>query len=68
MHGSLDRKKSGEEMEKKRRGKLDHKFTADSREFRAVLEGVPLSTPDVQAFIRYYIRENTEEISGGAYE
>ena len=43
-------------------------FTADSREFRAVLEGVPLSTPDVQAFIRDYIRENTEEISGGAYE
>ena len=37
-------------------------FCADTREFRAVLEGIPLSTPEVVAYIGGYIRENTAEI------
>lgn len=34
-------------------------FTLDTRELRAVLEGVPLNTPDVLIFIRDMINENT---------
>lgn len=37
-------------------------FTADTREFRTVLEGVPLSNPEVIGFIRNFITENTAEI------
>lgn len=37
-------------------------FTADTRRFREVLEGVPLSNPEVVGFIGDYIRENTAEI------
>ena len=40
----------------------DASFCADTREFRAVLEGIPLSTPEVVAYIGGYIRENTAEI------
>ncbi|MEG0853848.1 MAG: ATP-binding protein [Angelakisella sp.] len=38
-------------------------MTADTRQFRQVLEGVPLDTPDVIAFIGEYINENTSEIT-----
>lgn len=38
---------------------------ADTREFRAVLEGVPLSSPEVVSFIREYIAEHLTEIKGG---
>ncbi len=37
-------------------------FTADTREFREVLGGVPLSNPEVIGFIGEFIRENTAEI------
>lgn len=37
-------------------------FAADTREFRVVLEGVPLSSPEVVTFISDFIRENTDEI------
>ncbi|MEG2073741.1 MAG: ATP-binding protein, partial [Angelakisella sp.] len=37
-------------------------LTADTREFREVLAGVPLDTPEVLAFITEYINENTTEI------
>lgn len=37
-------------------------FTADTREFRQVLDGVPLSEPSVVGFIGSFIRENTREI------
>lgn len=36
-------------------------FTADTRSFREVLEGVPLSNPEIIAFIGAFIRENTAE-------
>ena len=41
-------------------------FTADTREFRAVLGDVPLSNPEVVAFIGSFIRENTREITARA--
>ena len=34
-------------------------FCADSREFRAILDGVPLSRPEVALFIREYIVEHS---------
>lgn len=37
-------------------------FTADTREMRALLEGVPLSEPSVALWVREYLQENTEEI------
>ncbi len=40
-------------------------YTADTREFRQVLEGVPLSEPAVLAFIRDYITENSEALYKG---
>lgn len=40
-------------------------FCADTREFRAVLDGVPLSRPEVVSFIREYIEEHLQEIKGG---
>lgn len=40
-------------------------FVADTREFRAVLEGIPLSSPQVVGFIREYIAEHLKEIQGG---
>ncbi|MDD2955736.1 MAG: ATP-binding protein [Oscillospiraceae bacterium] len=40
-------------------------FEADSRQFREILEDVPLNTPQVIQFIREYIGERLENISGG---
>lgn len=34
-------------------------FCADSREFRAILDGIPLSSPEVALFIREYIDEHS---------
>ena len=47
-----------------RRG--ESSFTADTREFCAVLGDVPLSNPEVVAFIGSFIRENTQEITAQA--
>ena len=41
-------------------------FTLDTRELRVVLEGVPLDTPAVMEWIEQYLKENTENIYGGA--
>lgn len=41
-------------------------FTADTREFRNILEGVPLSNPEVISFIGGFLRENTGELRGEA--
>lgn len=41
----------------------DQSFTLDTRELRAVLEGVPLNTPDVLIFIRDMIDENTAALT-----
>lgn len=40
-------------------------FTVETRQFREVLEGVPLNTPQVMQFIREYIGDQLENISGG---
>ena len=40
-------------------------FAADTREFRQVLEGIPLSAPEVIGFIKEYILEHLNEIQGG---
>lgn len=37
-------------------------MTADTRQFREVLQGVPLDTPEVIGFIGEYIKENTAEL------
>ena len=47
-----------------RRG--ESSFMADTREFCAVLGDVPLSNPEVVAFIGSFIRENTQEITAQA--
>ena len=39
-------------------------FSADTRQFRQILEGVPLSDPQVVGFIGEFIRENTAELAG----
>lgn len=41
-------------------------FTLDTRSLRELMQGVPLSEPDVLNWIRDYIREQTELIGGGA--
>ncbi|MBR6790361.1 MAG: ATP-binding protein [Oscillospiraceae bacterium] len=41
----------------------DRTFTLDTRELRAVLEGVPLNTPEVLMFIRDMIDENTAALT-----
>ena len=43
----------------------DRSFTVETRQFREVLEGVPLNTPQVMQFIREYIGDQLENISGG---
>jgi hypothetical protein len=40
-------------------------FTLDTREFRQILEGVPLNSPDVSAYIKDYLEENKREVDGG---
>ena len=45
-----------------RRG--EREFSADTRQFRQILEGVPLSDPQVVTFLREYILENTRELGG----
>ena len=41
-------------------------FTLDTRELRAVLEGVSLDTPDVLEWISAYLKEQSQIIYGGA--
>jgi len=40
-------------------------FTADTREFRAALEDVPLNEPQVLSFITAFIQENRSECDAG---
>lgn len=40
-------------------------FTVDTRELRKILDGVPLDTPDVRAWIEGYLTEQTQMICGG---
>lgn len=39
-------------------------FTLDTRQFKEILEGVALNTPEVSAYLRDYLRENTAEVNG----
>ena len=41
-------------------------FTLDTRELREVLQGVSLDTPDVIEWIEDFLKEQTENICGGA--
>ena len=41
-------------------------FTLDTREFKEILGGVPLNSPEVSEYIKSYLDENTREINGSA--
>lgn len=43
----------------------DKEFIMDTREFREILEGVPLNEPEVLAYIKDYLTENSLETDGG---
>lgn len=47
------------------RQKDKKEFTMDTRELRQMLEGVPLDTPEVRAWIQGYLTEQTQMICGG---
>lgn len=36
-------------------------FTLDTRQVREILEGIPLDTPEVSAYIEDFLKENTRE-------
>ncbi len=40
-------------------------FTLDTREFRQILNDVPLNSPEVSAYIKEYLQENQYETDGG---
>lgn len=40
-------------------------FELDTRQVRGILEGIPLDTPEVSAYIREYLDENKSETDGG---
>ena len=41
-------------------------FTVGTAQLQEILDGVPLNTPQVMDFIRGYIKENMDLLSGGA--
>ncbi len=41
-------------------------FTLDTREFREILGDIPFDSPEVSSYIMDYLRENTQEVDGGA--
>ena len=40
-------------------------FKLDTREFKDILEGVPLNNPEVAEYIRQFLNENSHEVDGG---
>ena len=42
----------------------EREFTLDTREFREILGDVSFTEPDVSNYIRDYLRENTQEVTG----
>ena len=42
----------------------EREFTLDTREFREILGDVSFTLPDVSNYIRDYLRENTQEVTG----
>lgn len=47
-----------------RRVRGGQEFTLDTRELRKTLDGVPLDHPEVAAWIRDYLREQTDALTG----
>lgn len=43
----------------------DRSFTLDTREFKEILGGVPLNTPEVSQYVEAYLTENSQEVDGG---
>lgn len=43
----------------------DKEFTLDTREFREILNEVPLNSPEVTAYLKEYLEENQNETDGG---
>ena len=43
----------------------DKSFVLDTREFRDILQGVPLNAPEVSDYIAEYLCENKQETDGG---
>ncbi|HWT76529.1 MAG TPA: ATP-binding protein [Mobilitalea sp.] len=41
------------------------KFALDTREFREILDNVPLNSPEVSSYIKEYLEENQNETDGG---
>lgn len=41
----------------------DRSFALDTREFKEILDGVPLDNPEVSAYIEAYLKENTQEVN-----
>lgn len=41
-------------------------FELDTRQFREVLDGIPLNVPEVSDYIMEYLKENKSETDGGA--
>ncbi len=42
-----------------------NQFMLDTREFRQILNDVPLNSPEVSAYIKEYLEENQQETDGG---
>lgn len=40
-------------------------FKLDTREFKDILEGVPLNNPEVAEYVRQFLNENSHEVDGG---
>ena len=40
-------------------------FSLDTREFREILNDIPLDSPEVSAYIKEYLKENQQETDGG---
>lgn len=48
------------------RYKIDEReFVLDTREFKEVLDGAPLNSPEVSQYIKEYLAENKSEVDGG---
>lgn len=43
----------------------EREFTLDTREFKEVLDGAPLNSPEVSLYIKEYLVENKSEVDGG---
>lgn len=42
-----------------------NKFRLDTREFKQILDGVPLESPEILKYLQEYLNENKNEVDGG---